>query len=324
MPELVDVYLDRLYATFSSPATMSIYRLLLAESARTPELVQRWHNEVALGLKERAQTIIHRNIRRGVIRPGVLTEHFFPLALAPAVLWLSSSMLSKGSPSISLVQLRDAHRQLLLELLRASMSGVMHIVLRALAGLAIGFVVLLLTVWGALALWHQMPGPSVVRWFVIAMWSTLGVTVVLSRAGLLGRRNRNIAGFAFVIAAASLLMWWGTLQPSHQRVWADDVAQLLEARIDGNHVHLNNVRNFQWRSETDYTPQWESRTYDLDRLRSADLVLSYWMGPHIAHTLVSFGFDGGERVVFSLEIRKERHESFSAVGGSSVSSSRSW
>jgi hypothetical protein len=75
--------------------------------------------------------------------------------------------------------------------------------------LAIGFVVLLLTVWGALALWHQMPGPSVVRWFVIAMWSTLGVTVVLSRAGLLGRRNRNIAGFAFVIAAASLLMWWG-------------------------------------------------------------------------------------------------------------------
>lgn len=107
----------------------------------------------------------------------------------------------------------------------------------------------------------------------------------------------------------------GTLQPSHQRVWADDVAQLLEARIDGNHVHLNNVRNFQWRSETDYTPQWESRTYDLDRLRSADLVLSYWMGPHIAHTLVSFGFDGGDRVVFSLEIRKERHESFSAVGG---------
>ena len=64
LPELVDVYLDRLYATFSSPATMSIYRLLLAESARTPELVQRWHNEVAHGLKERAQLIIQRNIER--------------------------------------------------------------------------------------------------------------------------------------------------------------------------------------------------------------------------------------------------------------------
>lgn len=118
LPELVDVYLDRLYATFSSPATMSIYRLLLAESARTPELVQRWHNEVAHGLKERAQLIIQRNIDRGIVRPGVLTEHFFPLALAPALLWLNSSMLSRGNPSIELVQVRDAHRQLLLELLQ--------------------------------------------------------------------------------------------------------------------------------------------------------------------------------------------------------------
>ena len=118
LPELVDVYLDRLYATFSSPATMSIYRLLLAESARTPELVQRWHNEVAHGLKERAQLIIQRNIERGIIRPGVLIEHFFPLALAPALLWLNSSMLSRGNPSIELVQVRDAHRQLLLELLQ--------------------------------------------------------------------------------------------------------------------------------------------------------------------------------------------------------------
>lgn len=117
LPELVDVYIDRLYTTFDSPATISVYRLLLAESARTPELVQRWHNEVAHGLKERAQLIIQRNIDRGVVRQGVLTEHFFPLALAPALLWLNSSMLSRGNPSIELVQLQDAHRQLLLELL---------------------------------------------------------------------------------------------------------------------------------------------------------------------------------------------------------------
>ncbi|WP_173506468.1 DUF4105 domain-containing protein, partial [Marinobacterium sp. xm-d-543] len=44
-------------------------------------------------------------------------------------------------------------------------------------------------------------------------------------------------------------------------------------------------------------------------------LLSYWMGPHIAHTLVSFGFNNGQQLVFSLEIRKERHESFSAIGG---------
>ena len=61
------------------------------------------------------------------------------------------------------------------------------------------------------------------------------------------------------------------------------------------------------------------REYDLDQLRSADLVLSYWMGPAIAHTLVSFGFDDGKGprryLTFSVEIRKEAHESFSAIGG---------
>ena len=118
LPELVDVYLDRLYATFSSPATMSIYRLLLAESARASDLVKGWRDEVARGLRERAQHVIQRNIDRGIVRPGVLTEHFFPLALAPALLWLNSSMLSRGNPSIALVQLQDAHRQLLLELLQ--------------------------------------------------------------------------------------------------------------------------------------------------------------------------------------------------------------
>ena len=55
LPELVDVYLDRLYATFGSPATVSVYRLLLAESARAPELVRRWREDVAHGLRERAQ-----------------------------------------------------------------------------------------------------------------------------------------------------------------------------------------------------------------------------------------------------------------------------
>lgn len=118
LPELVDVYLDRLYTTFKSPTTISIHRLLLTESARAPELVKRWHNEIACGLRERAQLIIQRSIDRGIVRPGVLTEHFFPLALAPALLWLNSSMLSRDDPSISLLQVRDAHRQLLLELLQ--------------------------------------------------------------------------------------------------------------------------------------------------------------------------------------------------------------
>ena len=43
--------------------------------------------------------------------------------------------------------------------------------------------------------------------------------------------------------------------------------------------------------------------------------MSYWMGEAIAHTIVSFGFDDGERLAFSIETRKERHESYSSVAG---------
>ncbi len=43
--------------------------------------------------------------------------------------------------------------------------------------------------------------------------------------------------------------------------------------------------------------------------------MSYWSAPSIAHMLVSFGFDDGERVAFSVEVRRERHEGYSEIGG---------
>ena len=45
------------------------------------------------------------------------------------------------------------------------------------------------------------------------------------------------------------------------------------------------------------------------------MIMSYWSRRAIAHMLISFGFDDGERVVFSVEVRRERHESFSEIGG---------
>lgn len=194
------------------------------------------------------------------------------------------------------------------------MSRARHKVRHLPVRLVIGLAVLLLTAWGALALWHQVLQPAV-RLIALMLWTAAGLSMVMALTGLPGRAARNLTAVVFACAVATLAAWWSTLQPSYYRLWADDVAQLLEARIDGDHVHLKSVRNLEWRSETDYTPRWESRTYDLNRLRSTDLVLSYWMGAHIAHTLVSLGFDGGVRVGFSLEIRKQRHESFPAVGG---------
>jgi len=78
---------------------------------------------------------------------------------------------------------------------------------------------------------------------------------------------------------------------------------------------LHNVRNFEWRSATDYDAHWETRSYDLSTLQSVDMVLSYWGHPAIAHTMVSFGFSDGQYVVFSVEIRRKLGDTFSEVGG---------
>jgi hypothetical protein len=146
-----------------------------------------------------------------------------------------------------------------------------------------------------------------VLWLLVALWASWKVAR--------GRGNRRL-GLTFGAALALAALWWLLLAPRQDRVWADDVAQRLHVvSFDGRHVVLDNVRDFTWRSETDYDARWVRREYDLDQLRSADLVMSYWMGPMIAHTLVSFGFADGRQLVFSVEIRKERGESFSALGG---------
>ena len=168
-------------------------------------------------------------------------------------------------------------------------------------------------VWVFGLLIYQLPGPAWVVWPVSAAWLSVvsGTSVAMIRA-----RARRALVLGVLAALVVALLGWGLLQPRQDRAWADDVAERLHVTsFDGRHVVLDNVRDFRWRSEQDYDIRWVRRRYDLQQLRSADLILSYWMGPAIAHTLVSFGFEDGRHLVFSVEIRKERGESFSALGG---------
>ncbi|MCS3746644.1 hypothetical protein FHY18_002240 [Xanthomonas arboricola] len=177
---------------------------------------------------------------------------------------------------------------------------------------ALRALLVLAALWGGLAIYFALTGNALVRGGWVASWCAMALAALWGLRR--GRENWALVGI-FGAAFVALAVSWGLMQPSQDRDWADDVAQRLQPQVRGNIVTLHNVRNFDWRSETNYVPRWETRQYDLDRLVSADLALSYWMGPAIAHTLVSFGFDDGSHVVFSLEIRKERGESFSAVGG---------
>jgi hypothetical protein len=173
------------------------------------------------------------------------------------------------------------------------------------------FCVCLLAAWGAFALWFQVPGGWVLESLAVGLWIAFTLLILVA----LWRGRLAMGAVSFGVAFAVLLTWWSLIQPSNNRLWADDVAQRTTGVVDGDHVTLHNVRNFDWRTKTDYTQRWETRTYDLRRLNSLDMILSYWSMPAIAHVLISFGFDDGGHVVFSVEIRREKTESFSEIGG---------
>jgi hypothetical protein len=165
--------------------------------------------------------------------------------------------------------------------------------------------------WGALALWFQTAGGNAWKSAVVTVWISFSLAVLV--AVWQGRTGAGLA--ALTVMFACLLVWWRRIEPSNDRIWADEVARMAQGSVGGDSVEIRNVRNFDWHTTTEYTPRWETRHYRLDQLRSADMILSYWSGRAIAHMLVSFGFYGGGHVAFSVEIRRKRSEAFSEIGG---------
>jgi hypothetical protein len=186
-------------------------------------------------------------------------------------------------------------------------AGLLRTVATVFATLAVG----LPGIWGGFALDYQFPGGQVAKGLAVALWAAFCVSLLLA----LWQGRVALGLTAFALAFAVLLIWWTRLAPTNDREWADEVAQISHGTVAGNRVTLYNVRNFDWHTPTDYTQRWETRTYDLDRLRSVDMIMSYWSGPAIAHMLISFGFEAGVQVVFSVEIRRQKTQAYSSLGG---------
>ncbi|MCU9849713.1 DUF4105 domain-containing protein [Defluviimonas sp. WL0024] len=163
--------------------------------------------------------------------------------------------------------------------------------------------------WTALLGYFQLGAPWWQVFFAVIVALLLGLLV------LLWRRHWRRVWIAMGLVLVGAGLWWSTLVPRADRDWKPEVAHGVTAEIGPDKVTLNNVRNFGWTSETEADERWERRVVDPGAITSVDIILSVWDSPDIAHTLVSFGFDDGQHVVFSSEIRKERDEEFSSLGG---------
>ncbi|HQV24314.1 MAG TPA: DUF4105 domain-containing protein [Acinetobacter sp.] len=174
--------------------------------------------------------------------------------------------------------------------------------------------VILSSIWLCLALWYQQPFCNIFSRVIIAIWVLFALSLIgFYINGHIVSRRTDILLYGFVFACA--LLWYFSLEARQDRDWNPEVAKQLHYEKQGDMVTLHNVRNFNWRSNEDYDIHWESRTVDLNKITGLNVIASYWMGPKIAHTLVSFDFADQEPLVFSIEIRKEKNEEFSAFGG---------
>jgi len=167
-------------------------------------------------------------------------------------------------------------------------------------------VALVCATWAFGALYFDFPEAStfIAILFVIAL-----LAVVIFVRGKLLKLAIVFGAFAIVV------LWWLTLKPSNNRPWQPDVAQTAWAEINGDEFTIHNVRNCDYRTKTDFTPRWETRTVRLSQITGMDLAINYWGSPWIAHPIVSFQFSHGLPLCFSIETRKTVGQQYSTLEG---------
>jgi hypothetical protein len=178
--------------------------------------------------------------------------------------------------------------------------------LRLIAGALVWLIAFGCAVWAFGALHYDFPvAGTVVAWAFAAVI----VAAIIFLRGTVRKLGAILSAFALV------LIWWFTLKPKNDGDWQPDVAQTAWAEINGDEFTFHNVRNCDYRTETDYMSHWETRTVRLSQITGIDLAIDYWGSPWIAHPIISFQFADTPPLCFSIETRKTVGQTYSAIGG---------
>jgi Domain of unknown function (DUF4105) len=183
---------------------------------------------------------------------------------------------------------------------------------RVLVATLFSIAIFALAPWCLLAIVRAPVGGGATRAIAAALF---GLVALAALAGLRVPRWRWRMLGALLAAELVFAAAWSQIRPSNDRRWRAEEAVLPFATFDGDLVTVHNIRNFVYRTETDFTPAYYDKTFDLNRLDSVDLVAVYWMGPDIAHIVLSFGFEGSDYLAISIEARKEQGEGYSTIDG---------
>jgi uncharacterized protein DUF4105 len=164
----------------------------------------------------------------------------------------------------------------------------------------------LFAAWAFGALYFDFPSTSL---FVAILFLIALLAIAIFIRG-------NLLKISIIFSACALVAgWWFTLKPSNDRAWQPDVDRTAWADIDDDVVTIHNVRNCDYRTQTDFTPHWETRTVRISQITGIDLAINYWGSPWIAHPIVSFQFSDALPLCFSIETRKIIGQQYSTLEG---------
>ena len=181
-------------------------------------------------------------------------------------------------------------------------------VLRALASVLLWIILGILTLWALAALYVDVR----IAWLRIPAVFLYVVALIAIFWKVKAQRYRAaLCLVAFCVVTA----WWFSLKPTNVSDWEENVSRTASIEVKGDQVTIHNLRNCDYRTETDYSNCWSDRTVYLSQLRGVDLFFTTWGPKYIGHPILSFQFGDHDHICFSIEARYKLGQGYSAILG---------
>jgi len=175
-------------------------------------------------------------------------------------------------------------------------------------------VTLMLWLWAVGALYFMEYLPTLIG---IILAAALLADPIVAHLRLSDRRRtvRRI-----LLAVAVVVIAFLFVRPSNDREWVKDQAVLSSGVVSESRVSLSNIRHVILDSSGDISKVSHfDRTYELDELKRIWYGVEYFTRmKSFAHTFITFEFSGGQDehfLTFSIEVRREKGESFGMLSG---------
>lgn len=154
--------------------------------------------------------------------------------------------------------------------------------------------------------------------YIYQPWTILGLLSLAVAWGIYRYKRGNSGctrAWLWGLLGCGIVSYHLLPNPNPER-WQTSWAREPQFSIQGDTLTISNLRDFRYRSETDFDAHYRTESYDLTQLTDVDFAECHWDGMEaICHTMLSFGFADGRRFVISAETRLPEGEVQNALGG---------